>query len=104
MYICKECGEIFDEPVITRDDPSPDGVSLSAGYYEYESCPYCDSTNIDYAVQCASCGEYMDDSKGSEILCDSCLEDVTMTIEHIMREHNLSEDDFGQVVNEIFGW
>lgn len=104
MYICKECGEIFDTPVITRDDPSPDGVSLPAGYYEYESCPCCDSTSIDYAVQCASCGEYMDDSKGSEILCDSCLEDVTMTIEHIMKEHNLSEDDFGQVVNEIFGW
>lgn len=43
MNRCKQCKEFFyDEDVyVVRDDPSPSGIALPAGYYEYRSCPFC---------------------------------------------------------------
>lgn len=31
MYMCWRCGDLFEEPVVYRDDPSPEGVSLPSG-------------------------------------------------------------------------
>lgn len=47
MYKCNNCDHIFDEPLIERDDPSPSGVSLPSGYYEYYHCPKCYSDDIE---------------------------------------------------------
>lgn len=43
MYKCDDCGREFEEPATYEDDPSPAGISLPAGHYTYEMCPYCES-------------------------------------------------------------
>ena len=101
MYICKDCGEIFEEPVVVKDDPSPDGVGLTSGYYVFESCPHCDSDNIEEAVQCVCCDEWMDGTDGSDILCDNCLAEIKDTLDGIMADYNLSDDDFENVLAEL---
>lgn len=52
MFICNECGKIFDEPIVEYDDPSPEGVSLPQGYYEYYYCPYCGSDDVEEHYEC----------------------------------------------------
>ena len=104
MYICTECGEVFEEPVMIKDDPSPAGVSLTSGYYVYESCPHCSSDRIEEAEQCKCCGEWYDHNKGSDVLCDDCYDTVEMKLEKIRQDHGLTKDDFEQVIAEIFGW
>ena len=47
MYKCNNCNHIFDEPIIEHDDPSPSGVSLPSGYYEYWYCPKCGSDDVE---------------------------------------------------------
>lgn len=100
MYICKECGEVFEEPVVIYDDPSPQGVSLPRGAYEFRSCPYCDSDNIDEAEICPSCDKW----HNNRILCDDCMGEIKAELENIRRDHKLTQDDFEEVITEIFGW
>ena len=47
MYKCNNCNHIFEEPIIEYDDPSPSGVSLPSGYYEYWYCPKCGSDDVE---------------------------------------------------------
>ena len=102
MYICKDCGEVFEKAVVVREDPSPQGVSLTAGEYEYETCPYCDSDNIDGAEECVCCGEYHDADEG--IICEECKDGIKEELEEIRIRNGFTKDDFEQVVAEIFGW
>ena len=46
MYICRDCKQIFTEPYVEYDDPSPSGVGLPSGAYAYTYCPYCGSDRI----------------------------------------------------------
>lgn len=50
MYKCNDCNHIFEEPIIEYDDPSPSGVSLPSGYYEYRYCPKCGSDDVEEGV------------------------------------------------------
>ena len=80
MYYCKDCGEVFEEPVVIRDDPSPAGVDLPSGYYEYHTCPYCESDDIEEAEVCACCGEWFG---GDGNLCEECLDGIEGELEKI---------------------
>lgn len=102
MYICKECGEVFEEPVVITDDPSPSGVSLTAGAYKYESCPYCKSDNLGEAEPCSCCGEYHDSDDG--IICKECSDGIKEELEDIRIRNGLTQDDFEEVIVKIFGW
>lgn len=102
MYVCKDCGEVFEEPVVVYDDPSPQGVSLPRGAYEFRSCPYCDSDNIDEAEVCVCCGEYYNPEDG--IVCKECSDGIKEELEDIRVRNGLTQDDFEQVITEIFGW
>lgn len=102
MYICERCGKTFDndEVVVIHDDPSPSGVSLSSGYYTFEECPYCGSDEIAEADICPSCDEW----HNNRILCDDCMDAIKMKLEKIRLDHRLTQDDFEEVICEIFGW
>jgi len=52
MFVCKECGKIFEEPK------------------EWDACPYCEG-NYDDAVKCIECGEYS--AKG---ICNICEKNI----------------------------
>ena len=78
MYICLDCGRIFDEDEadVIRDDPSPAGVSLPSGYYEYPCCPDCGSDYLGETEKCMLCGEYVGEDDMIGGFCKDCAADV----------------------------
>lgn len=87
MLICNECGAIFDESEmrIIHDDPSPSGVSLAPGYYEYGVCPKCGDDDIDEAERCYLCGEWI--SKHRNEICMDCEIKLREDYEELIRKH-----------------
>ena len=97
MYICKDCGAVFEEPYKWRDDPSPAGVSLSSGYYEYWECPSCGSEDVDEAERCEVCGEYIAESG----ICESCRAQIEEEVKDIKRSWRLDDTTFRDVMISI---
>lgn len=87
---CRECHQIFDarELVTVKDDPSPDGVGLPSGYYEYSVCPNCGNDFFDDVITCKRCGEDMQDD-GYEI-CPKCKEEVNKSFK-VFVEMNMGD-------------
>lgn len=102
MYICGECGSTFDEPIIERDDPSPDGVSLSSGYYEIHYCPECGSDDVNEADRCPACGAWKRYNKS--VLCDECDIILHEGLERIRYGMGLKEDTFEEAIIDHYGW
>ena len=56
MYICQNCGYILKNPgVVPEFHDELEGSPLEIIW----GCPYCKSTNVDEAVRCDICGEYV---------------------------------------------
>lgn len=75
MFVCNDCGEMFDEPIERTDDLGlPDEVRH--GYVErYGVCPFCESEDFDEAKKCDICGEEGKMYTGVHIrYCRSCYE------------------------------
>lgn len=71
MFICLDCGEIFEEPKIFTETHGLD----SPPYEKLYGCPECGG-NFTEAFECDVCGEYIDDEyiitdKGDRI-CNNC--------------------------------
>lgn len=77
MYICNDCGAVFDEPAVEREvhfwiDGSP--------AEEFSVCPECGDTDFTEAFECDGCGEYCSffsdtayiDEKGDKFCTASC--------------------------------
>ena len=65
MYICEDCGAVFDDPKVIGDD-------VDRG----ECCPDCGSYYFDEALECEECGEYFPaaDIYGYDHhMCKECL-------------------------------
>ena len=41
MWYCQECDNIFEEPYIYREDPSPSGIALPPREECWALCPIC---------------------------------------------------------------
>lgn len=87
MYICRECGEVFNEPAVQRE--THDWLDGSPSE-EWAVCPNCSSSDYSEAVQCGECGVYFSeedtdkfvvfspeaaDSDFSHVVCNNCLHD-----------------------------
>ena len=70
MYICNECGEVFDEPKIIEEH-HPYGMGYAVE--EFAVCPYCDG-GFQEAEQCERCGEYVAELEDG--LCDICYSEM----------------------------
>ena len=101
MYICKECGKVFEEPCVEHDDPSPQGVGLASGYYTYTYCPHCGSDEFTEADLCLCCGDYI---PSGDVLCKDCRADVAQTLTELKESMKLNQDDFEEAVAQYFGW
>lgn len=86
-YYCEDCGEIFEAEDCNKvcEDPSPSGVGLPEGCYEYDTCPYCQSDSLMEAEQCICCGEYYSKTNMDD-LCESCSIDIYKSVEAVIRE------------------
>lgn len=101
MYICKKCHTMFEEPKIEYDDPSPAGVSLPSGRYQYIYCPTCGSDWIEDAKNCPTCGDWHVENG---ILCGECVNILTHELEQIRIKFNLTKDDFEEAIANNYGW
>lgn len=70
MYICEDCGEVFEEPKTFYESHGLD----SPPYEQWSVCPNCSSTNYKEAHECSRCGEYAANLEDG--LCDICYEDM----------------------------
>ena len=71
MFYCEECESYFEEcKVIKEHHPYGMGTAVEEWYV----CPYCESTHINEAKQCAMCGEYV--PKLEDGMCDCCYGDM----------------------------
>lgn len=71
MFICLECGTIFEEPKIFTETHGLD----SPPYEKFYGCPRCGCSYAE-TYKCDICGKYIEDEyiitdKG-DIICDSC--------------------------------
>ena len=77
MYICNDCGEIFDEPA-TEYEYHPYGMGYARE--EWAVCPCCSSTCFEEARVCENCGEVITDDyefgENDEYLCPDCYEEL----------------------------
>lgn len=71
MYICLECGYIFDSPKIYSEKHGLD----TPPFEQIEGCPKCGG-DFTEAIKCAICGEYIVDRYyhlcTDEDVCDEC--------------------------------
>jgi predicted RNA-binding Zn-ribbon protein involved in translation (DUF1610 family) len=70
MFICRECGEVFDDP---RTDYSLHDFGEGSAREEYNVCPACGGVDIEEADRCAECGVWTPKSELHGGLCDDCL-------------------------------
>ena len=77
MFICKECGAIFEEPRITSES-HPYGEGSASEEWAY--CPVCGESGFEEAHQCSRCSEYFAfddlDYIGHSLYCEVCSDDL----------------------------
>ena len=72
MYICNECGEVFDDyEVLKQQHPYGDTYAVE----EIAVCPHCGDTGFETAKECSMCGEYV--AELFDGLCEVCHSDMT---------------------------
>jgi hypothetical protein len=70
MYICNECGLVFEEPYVYEERHGLDHPP----YEKWSVCPRCRETNFCEAQECKRCGTLCGEL--NEGLCDVCYEDM----------------------------
>lgn len=65
MWICNDCGEVFENPREYYDH--------GTGYHSLD-CPHCGSDDIDEAERCAECDEWVIEKNLVNGLCPACIE------------------------------
>lgn len=68
MYICKECGNVFDTPIDV-----PTGVSYGNTYEYWLGCPQCKESHFEEAHRCVWCDEWHTDEELYGGYCKECL-------------------------------
>lgn len=87
---CDICGALIDEKdaKVVKEDPSPAGVGLPGGYYEYLVCPLCegDLTEVEICHRCQA-----REAKGSGY-CEECECDIAKQFK-IFVDLNMGDED-----------
>lgn len=105
MFICRECGEVFEEPKYWEE-----GYPYGEGY-AYQTlccCPHCEDMAIEEAVVCKDCGEYFapDDLYGG--MCDECRQWIRKEIAKVIADRfpksyfdNMPDDTFDNIWEDV---
>ena len=100
MYICKECGLVFNNPKKYSEDCTPYGGPAEPGFTRsYEGCPSCEGNYVE-ATQCVRCEYNYIPARSTYLFCDDCkhklLSDFTKFVS------NFREDEYDLIAEEAF--
>ena len=83
-YICRDCGEIFDEPRIIYETH---GEIDHRAHETFYVCPRCGEGDFEEARICEVCGEYIPESQSAYCLCEKCEAEAWERFKTLMREN-----------------
>lgn len=73
MFICNNCNSLLENTVPIHEYHDELDDKFCETYYV---CPYCKSDDVDEAVQCSICGEYISHDyivlKTGQVICSNC--------------------------------
>jgi hypothetical protein len=100
MYICKDCGLVFNQPKTFVEDTTPGGGPSEQGFsHEYKACPACEGNYVE-ATQCVRCEYNYIPLRSTYLFCDECkhklLSDFTKFVS------NFREDEYDLIAEEAF--
>lgn len=95
MYICENCGEIFDEPLYVEERPCSDFPETETWSY----CPNCRDDDYEEAVKCKICGKYFPRYHCDEF-CKECQVKVKKAFNALIEE-NFSEAEI-ELINMMY--
>jgi hypothetical protein len=72
MYICNDCGEVFEE---FKEVCEAHPYGMGSAYETWCVCPYCESNDFDEAEECECCGEAFPKKSLTDGLCEECYEE-----------------------------
>ena len=72
MFVCTECGEVFEEPINWEETHGLD----TPPYEQWSGCPVCRGCYVE-ASKCDCCNEYITTdtyvkTEGGERYCENC--------------------------------
>lgn len=103
MYICIECGNLFEEGEQRREREYMGECHGSPAYEEYAVCPSCGG-EYDEAVRCAECNHYAPVSKMDEDLCSECAEKTNKEFQLVLLNcFSPAQREYLKYVYEIAG-
>lgn len=70
MYICGDCGKLFEEPKGWSQNHGEPHLTE-----RWSGCPKCGG-GFDEAIRCSRCGKYFDAEETSHGYCEDCLKEV----------------------------
>ena len=93
MFICDECGLVFNEPARWTEDRTPYGGPAEPGFQEeMAGCPRCQG-NYTEAMLCPRCEEHYISTKDPHGFCDECFHDILDSYRNLIRE-NFRPDEY----------
>lgn len=73
LWVCEDCGRVFDTPYIDSGHGECPDVSL---------CPGCKSDQIAFADMCLECGETFKESDLEYGICEECMRNLAYEHAH----------------------
>lgn len=96
MYICNECGLVFNNPKQYSEDRTPYGGSSEPGFTEhYKGCPSCGG-NYDEAMQCVRCDNEYISVESDCPFCEGCQLDLDTVLAEVITD-NFREDEYDYI-------
>lgn len=98
MYICRDCGYAFDEPIRYADTSEHFGCqSISVRF----GCPHCCGDFCE-AKQCSLCGEYITPEQARFGLCADCEIKADTRFKELMA-NNFTANEIDYLNNQYDG-
>ena len=87
MYICKDCGELFEDPkkVIEQE-------YYGSRLYSSE-CPWCGG-DFEEVKECLGCGKHYGESDLNEGLCTKCEKKLQDMVTEFFKQFTDAEKDY----------
>ena len=98
-YMCSNCGELFDEPKISREPHPEIADDGTVPFEEMEVCPSCGSDWFGEADYCKICGEVLDDCID---ICNDCKVALVDAIQTCVEERLGEDIDYKEALDEAW--